>query len=594
MHGLERCCPRIDNRSFEKDNLFSMAQLNTLLTLLSLSIIELLLVLASLVLIFAQVRRAAAPRHAAFDLIENKLSRLSRRPTLSLAFVALLVLVPRILLIPVIGYPQPAWHDEFSYLLAADTFAHGRITNPTHPMWRHFETFHEIQQPTYMSMYPPAQGLVLGAGQLFGHPWIGQCIITALMCAAMCWMFQGWLPPGWALLGGIIAALRVGILSYWMNGYWSASVVALGGALMLGAFPRLKRRPSVRTSLCMGLGIIILANARPYEGLTLALTVATGMLIWVCGPRSPGLSLTIKRILLPLLLSVLLGAAATGYYYFRVTGSPFRLAYQVNRATYSRAPYFIWQSPGPDVSYQHPVMKAFYDKEFRYYEDNRTVRGYLEHAAFKLFMLWRFYFGPLFTITLLALPWVVRDRKMFFLLVAGTVAMLGLAIETWMWVHYLAPVTCAIYVIILQCLRHIRHWRWQGFPVGVAFVRSVPVICCGMIFLRVAAVLTHTPIEPDWPHGNMARVAIERTLEQLPGKQLVFVYYDSTHNVDFEWVFNGSNIDTSKVVWARDMGAKENQELIQFFDSRNIWLLRADQPSPSLVAYANATISENN
>jgi hypothetical protein len=310
-----------------------------------LEIIEFALVLAALGLILFRSHKEPG-KSPSFKYVEQWLSRLARRRSLSVLIVGLLVLASRIALIPLLGIPEPSWHDEFSYLLAADTFAHGRLTNPPHPMAVHFESFHIIQQPTYMSMYPPAQGLALAFGERLGHPWIGQLVVTSLMCSALCWMLQGWLPPGWALFGGLLAALRLGILGYWMNGYWSASVVALAGALVVGALPRLRRHGRLRDAIWLALGLAILANSRPYEGFILGVAAATELTIWLSGSRRPQLSIVLTRVVMPLVVILGITAVATGYYYYRVTGSPFRMTYQVNRGVYSQAPYFLWQEPG--------------------------------------------------------------------------------------------------------------------------------------------------------------------------------------------------------------------------------------------------------
>src|SRR5260370_32355365 len=290
-----------------------------------------------------------------FRRVERSLARFAARRALTVCALFFGVAAIRLMLLPLLPVPVPGIHDEFSYLLMADTFVHGRLANPPHPMWISFETFHVNWFPTYMSMYPPAQGLVLALGQLLGHPWIGQLLVTAAMCSALCWALQAWLPPAWALLGGMLAVLRLGILSYWVNGYWSASVVALGGALVLGALPRIQKHSRARDATLMSLGLALMADSRPYEGLVFSIPPAGAMILWLFRTRLTRRTLT--HALVPIIILLSLFSAATGYYYYRVIGSPFRMTYQVNRETYSTAPYFLLQQPPPEPTYNHIVMR---------------------------------------------------------------------------------------------------------------------------------------------------------------------------------------------------------------------------------------------
>lgn len=552
-------------------------------------IIESLLVIAVLTLTFLFHRDA--PRTRKFPVFlawQSSFSRLARRKMLAAIVVGVGTLGIRVALLPAWGVPEPAWHDEFSYLLAADTFAHGKVTNHPHPMWIHFESFHIIQQPTYMSMYPPGQGLILAAGQVLGHPWIGQLLITALMCSCLCWMLQAWVPPPWALLGACLAALRLGLLSYWVNSYFGTALPALGGILVLGALPRIRRHARFIDALLMGLGLAILANTRPYEGFVYSLPVAGALLIWMAMQRRIPVSLVLRRVLLPLIL--LLGAtgAAMGWYFWRVTGDAFVMPYQVNRQTYAVAPYFIWQKPRPEPVYHHAEMRRFYvDWELGSFESGRSLTGFARRMAIRFGTLWQFYVGPVFTLPLLALPLLFHDRRMKLPLIVAAAVLLGNVIETWTLVHYLAPALGLFFLLLVQCMRHLRLMRWRGRPVGQALARAVPLVCLAMVVLRVSAAATGLPIEALRGAEDSNRHTVESKLQAMPGKQLVIVHCGPEHIPHSEWVYNRADIDGAKIVWARDMGQMGNQELLRYFKDRQVWLINADDRPVKLAAYGS-------
>lgn len=521
-----------------------------------------------------------------FGAVERAASRLAQRKRTAVLVVFLAAIVTRLALCWVIPIPVPAVHDEFSYLLQADTFAHGRLTNPPHPLWIFFNTFHVLPHPTYMSIFPPGQGWALAIGQLIGHPWIGVLLSMAAMCAAMTWMMQGWLPPRWALLGAVLVLLRIHLFSYWLESYWGGAVAAIGGALVIGAFPRIIKRQRTRDALLMGIGAGLLANSRPLEGFLFCIPVAVALVAWLFSQRSPSVTVTGPRVLLPLLCVLGITLAFVLYDNWRVTDNPFVLPHALyplalNDQQSTNYQVFRWQQhpdqhPGPPLKYLNPQFDSYF---------NTWAPSTFDASRHQLWEEWRsggvFFLGSVFALPLLSLPWVLRDRRTRLPLVLFVWCGLGLLAVFSFLPHYAAPVTGAFFILLVQAMRHLRRWEIRGQPIGIFLTRLVVVLAIARVGVYAAEAYRH-PVA-SW---SVYRARIEQQLEATPGKQLVIVRYAPDHVVHHEWVYNGADIDGGKVVWAREIPGRDLKPLLQYFRERRVWVVEADASPPRLEEYA--------
>ncbi|MBN2475562.1 MAG: hypothetical protein JXB62_13200 [Pirellulales bacterium] len=483
---------------------------------------------------------------------------------------------------------QPAVHDEFSYLLAADTFAHGRVANPTHPMWRHFETFHVIQEPSYVSMYPPSQGLFLAAGQVAtGHAIVGVWLSFALAAAAVCWMLQAWMPPGWAMLGGLLAAAHAEILQWWATTYWGGAVAMLGGALVFGALRRIVRFVRVRDALWLGVGLAVLANSRPFTGLVLSLPVAVVLLAWMLGKHGPSLSVSLRQVVLPILGVLGLTVAAMVYYNLRTTGEPLVRPYVLAWKTYSVTPIFLWQDGLPEPTYRHDVIRQYHlDWAREVFESHRSPRGIARECVRRLTVLWHFYLGFALLIPLAVLLCVANNRWIQLALLSCGLVVLALLQPVWLCPHYAAPATALVFLLGVQGLRHLRLWRPEGLPLGRYLVPIL--LLCYFAAPAVMVVRYWTTGHDPWHHyrpWSNHRAEILADLRADGDRHLVIVRYGPEHWFGEEWVYNEADIDGAAVVWAREMGPEQDRELIDYFGDRRVWLLEADSTPPTRTPY---------
>lgn len=504
-----------------------------------------------------------------FPVIQRWLTRLGSRPALTIVIVGLVSLGVNLVMAAIAGIPVPRVYDEFSYLLAADTFAHGRLANPSSSFWEHFEALYEIQQPTYASKYPPGLGLFLAGGQfLAGHPIVGAWVGTSLACGAVCWMLLAWLPKRWAVLGGLGIALHPQVI-LWAHGYWGGEVAMLGGALVLGGVGRFIRHANASAGIWLAVGLGILAISRPFEGLVLGALGMLFLLVQIIRRQIVIPWQSAGRIFVPAALVLFVTGTWVGYYNWRVTGNPLRLPYLVHEETYAAHPLFLWLPPKQAPVYRHPDLEADYRTDVgleTYRRQTASLGGLMMGFVEKLTTLgWAAFPVWIILIPFFCVIKAARGRPMVrWALWSVGILLFAILSETVVNRHYAAPAAGLMTFLTVMGMRSMAVWERDEHRKGQALV--------GAILLVYVAALPVTGLQV-WRANRANKTALHRAalvsqLQQMGGRHLVLV--GSPQNI---WIFNSADRNAGPVLWARDMGAERNRALIAHHADRRVWWL---------------------
>ena len=483
------------------------------------------------------------------------------------------------------GPPQPKAHDEFSYLLGADTFAHGRLTNPEHPLASFFESPHILVRPTYASKYPPGQAMFLALGQVvFGAPFYGVLIGNALMLFSFCLMLFVWVPARWALAVTAMFALVLSPGMYWTNSYWGGSVAASGGALVLFAIGLARKRQTALAGAIFAVGALLLFWTRPFEGgvFTMLLMIIFGRELWQ-GRRAAMFAAAIGV--------TALGGAWTCYDNYAITGNPFLLPYVLHQREYDVQPVFRFQPPRSEPSYSNPRLAALHGtngKEVRMATEFREGWRLMVLRLIGPAIMLRWDLGAAILLALVV-PVSWQDPLYRRMVIVVGAFLLTLDAEAFRFEHYTAPVWAAIAVMIAIWAGRAWDLRFRGFPAGAALVLLAfswaAIVAIGSMsgtFKTLPGVsafygpydLFNKPPSDGW---TSRRAALIRRLSALGRPQLVIVRYPSPDwRLDEEWVYNSADIDSQRVIFAHDLGAAKDRALLAYYPNRAALLLTFD------------------
>ncbi len=513
--------------------------------------------------------------------------------------------------------PYPRVTDEFAYILAAKTFAAGKITNQPHELQEFFDTRHVLSSPTVMSKYQPGTALLMAAFyHISGDYYWGVVAASAMMIAAIYWAMRGWCGRLPSLIIALVFLLVTRAPHYFTDSYWGGALPFAACFIMIGAYPRIVYQQRDHLLAIASAGLIIGFSTRPLESALCAVVLLiSGLIRRLRHDTKQERAKLLKTSALVIILMLLPFALFQLYYNNRVTGNPLLVPYALYSSQYQIYPFFYGQKTYPELVADNPLVSSWQQHEGKYY-NSIAAFGPLKNMLLQFSIMTPDKFIEFFKTAKFVQP----DPHGNILYQTSSALIMAIVIFTPLLLIYCAIIYQACYMLLFGLLVGVvvNMFRVPFFPhylsMHMAFF-VVAIVMMGKIFIRqsknkalsqlffafcgmCALILSshnnsnsYSPsnnnkaIENRLENGKLPEInreqksinlrkIIDNGLTQTADKHLIFVNHlpeiaeDKTHVI---WIYNEPDIKNSKIIWARDISPSANAALINMYPERKIW-----------------------
>jgi hypothetical protein len=201
---------------------------------------------------------------------------------------------------------------------------------------------------------------------------------------------------------------------------------------------------------------------------------------------------------------------------------------------------------------------------------------------------YRFFLLPPLYVGLAVFIASVRSLRRLWVVATLLLFVLGTNFYPYFYPHYIASTACLFLLAAVSGLERLSRLARPVSQIAILLCAAHFLFWYGVHLFGGNKVTSAMGQYESWDFINYGdpegRIAIGNELARAPGKQLVFVRYGPRH-MFHSWTHNGADIDGSDIVWARDLGSEEDEQLRRYYPGRTAWLVEPDATPPRLTPF---------